>query len=95
MAFFKHYIEFTLLYNNETYRVKTYEGEYDDLRELINDHIQPPNFGRCDGMGRCATCMVTQQSRNLSNKAEVSLSCQLSINDGLANAEIQILPYIS
>jgi 2Fe-2S ferredoxin len=95
MMFFKHYIEFTLLYNNETYRVKTFEGEYDDLRELINHHIQPPNFGRCDGMGRCATCMVAQQSRNLSNKAEISLSCQLSINDRLANTEIRILPYSS
>lgn len=93
MSFFKTYIEFTLLYDGETYRVKTFEGEYDDLRELINDHVQPPNFGRCDGMGRCATCMVAQQFKDPLIKSEINLSCQLTVNDDLANKVFKILPY--
>jgi ferredoxin len=93
MSFFKTYIEFTLLYNSETHRVKTFEGEYDDLRELINDHVHPQNFGRCDGMGRCATCMIAQQFDDPLIKSEISLSCQLTINDDLANKVFNILPY--
>jgi 2Fe-2S ferredoxin len=92
---FKRYITFTLLYTDETYKIKTFAGEYDDLRELINKQIQPPNFGRCDGMGRCATCMVSTQAANLINKPELNLSCQLPINDELANKVFTILPYTS
>jgi len=90
---FKRYIVFTLLYEKETYNIKTFEGEYDDLRELINAHVQPPNFGRCNGMGRCATCMVAQQYAGPLLKSEISLSCQLTINDDLANKVFNILPY--
>ncbi|MEN0052992.1 MAG: hypothetical protein AAGC65_04950 [Mucilaginibacter sp.] len=90
---FKRYITFTLLYAGETYKIKTFSGEYDDLRELINKEIQPPNFGRCDGMGRCATCMVAIQAANPLNKPNLSLSCQLPINDELANKVFSILPY--
>ena len=90
---FKRNIVFTLLYSDETYNIKTFEGEYDDLRQLINDHVQPPNFGRCDGMGRCATCMVAQQYVDPLIKSEINLSCQLTINDDLANKVFSILPY--
>lgn len=93
MRLFKTYIEFILLYEGETHRVKTFEGEYDDLRELINAYVQPPGFGRCDGMGRCATCMVAQQYPNPANNVEINLSCQLSVNDELANKVFSIMPY--
>jgi 2Fe-2S ferredoxin len=92
--FFKRYIVFTLLYNKETYSVKTFEGEYEDLRLLIIDHVHPANFGRCDGMGRCATCMVTLSIQNQIQKPEICLSCQLTITDELANKVISILPEV-
>ena len=100
----KNFIDFVLVQGDEEIRVKTYPREYADLRLLIKDYLRRDDFGQCTGMGRCATCMVTissntnaalTQNNKLLNKESdrlVKLSCQVIINDGLANKSISILP---
>src|SRR5882757_9424019 len=104
----KNFIDFVLVQGDEEIRVKTYPREYEDLRLLIKDYLRRDDFGQCTGMGRCATCMVTissninsalTQNERLSNlhiikdtDRVVKLSCQVIINDQLANKSISILP---
>lgn len=57
-------IELSLIYCGEEHRVRTFWGEYRNLRDLINDKLFVDNFGECRGMGRCGTCTVTLQSDN-------------------------------
>jgi ferredoxin, 2Fe-2S len=52
-------IAFTVLFGNKKYIIKTYQGEYRNLMQLITDKIFIEDFGDCKGMGRCGTCMVT------------------------------------
>jgi ferredoxin, 2Fe-2S len=52
-------IEFIVLFGNKKYIIKTYQGEYRNLMQLIADKIFIEDFGECKGMGRCGTCMVT------------------------------------
>jgi ferredoxin, 2Fe-2S len=52
-------IEFIVLFGNKKYIIKTYQGEYRNLMQLITDKIFIEDFGDCKGMGRCGTCMVT------------------------------------
>ena len=104
----KNFIDFVLKQGDEEIRVKTYPREYADLRMLIKDYLKRDDFGQCTGMGRCATCMVTISSNieqaiapngrlsslRLTKDAgrAVKLSCQVIINDELANKSISILP---
>jgi 2Fe-2S ferredoxin len=104
----KNFIDFILVQGDKEIRVKTYPREYADLRMLIKDYLRRDDFGQCTGMGRCATCMVTISSNinpvltqngrlsNLHQKKDdgrvVKLSCQVIINDELANKSISILP---
>jgi len=104
----KNFIDFILVQGDDEIRVKTYPREYPDLRMLIKDYLKRDDFGQCTGMGRCATCMVTispnashvlTQNVRLSNPRltkdtgrVVKLSCQVIINDELANKSISILP---
>ena len=48
----------TVLYQEETYTLYAYEGEYRSLMELIYDHVYALAFGECRGMGRCGTCRI-------------------------------------
>jgi len=54
----KNYLTFTLVHEETEHRIKTYWGEYRNLRDLITDKLFLEGFGDCGGMGRCATCMV-------------------------------------
>jgi ferredoxin, 2Fe-2S len=51
-------IVFTVLFGNKKYIIKTYQGEYRNLMQLITDKIFIEDFGDCKGMGRCGTCLV-------------------------------------
>lgn len=77
-------IEFTVLYDDEAHRVRAHPNQYRDLRELMLDNFNLEIFGQCGGNGRCATCMVQI------NGAPEQLSCQVSVNDELANATVQV-----
>lgn len=54
----KNYITFILNESGTEHRIKTYRGEYRNLRDLITDKLFLEGFGECGGMGRGATCMV-------------------------------------
>jgi ferredoxin, 2Fe-2S len=107
MSYPKNPIVFIVFHAGEEYTLKTFWGEYRDLRALINDKLDLEDFGQCGGMGRCATCMVeiTTLSNLLPNMdrneqstlskrkragSAVRLSCQIPIDDNLANALVQI-----
>jgi len=98
----KNFIDFTLIIGKEEIRIKTYVGEYADLRLLIEDYANLDNFGECGGMGRCATCMVVDSSEVSKNEKfdkvpltrssrPIRLSCQLPVDDELANKYIIVL----
>ena len=48
----------TIADSDEERIIRTYSGEYRNLKDLISDQFYLDNFGECGGMGRCATCMV-------------------------------------
>jgi len=103
MAGIKYFIDFTLITGNNEVPVKTHTGEYADLRLLIKQYINHDDFCQCGGMGRCATCMIaissnsTRQEKPLNllskknNNRSIKLSCQLALDDELANKYIAIL----
>jgi 2Fe-2S ferredoxin len=51
-------IAFIVSFEEEEYRISTYEGEYRSLMHLIYDKIYIEDFGVCKGMGKCGTCLV-------------------------------------
>jgi len=51
-------ITITILYQGETYSIKTYPNEYRNLMMLIYDRLATEEFGECLGMGKCGTCVV-------------------------------------
>lgn len=51
-------IEFTGVYQEQEYYLRSYENEYRNLMVLLKDKICPDDFGQCGGMGRCGTCLV-------------------------------------
>jgi len=77
-------VEFTIFCEGEQHRVRANRNEYRDLRELIVDQFNLDTFGQCGGNGRCATCMVQIDG------AAGQLSCQVSVDDDLANVTVQI-----
>lgn len=77
-------IEFIISCEGNERRVRAYPNEYRDLRELIVDQFNLETFGQCGGNGRCATCMV-----QISGAAQ-QLSCQVSVDDELANAMVRV-----
>lgn len=89
------YIEFVIIHAGEEYRLKTYPDEYPDLRALIMEMLNLEWFGECQGMGRCATCLIEVKDHgnrplNCKDYPGVTMSCQTFINDDLANVVIQI-----
>jgi uncharacterized 2Fe-2S/4Fe-4S cluster protein (DUF4445 family) len=83
----KNTIVFTIIYKDIEYPVQTRRNEYYSLMTLIADHFAVPGFGLCSGMGGCGTCMVEIQQKYAANK-RFTLSCDIQINDDLANAVI-------
>lgn len=51
-------IRFTVIENNKKQPIETYVGEYPNLMFLLRDRLYLDSFGECQGMGRCATCIV-------------------------------------
>jgi 2Fe-2S ferredoxin len=51
-------IHLTVIYEEESHELVTYEGEYRNLMMLIFDRLYTEEFGDCRGMGRCGTCMI-------------------------------------
>lgn len=45
-------------YENEIHALKTFTNEYRNLMELIFDKIFTEDFGDCQGIGRCGTCLI-------------------------------------
>ena len=85
----KNNILFTLVYQEEEYPVQTSRNQYHSLMTLISDRLAIPGFGLCSGMGGCGTCMVTI-SEKYSQIKRTTLSCDVQVNDELANTIITI-----
>lgn len=85
----KHTILFTLVYTGEEYSVQTCRGQYHSLMTLISDHVGAIGFGLCSGMGSCGTCMVEIKEK-YSSARRSGLSCEMQVNDELANTFIII-----
>ncbi len=83
----KKHIQFILIYKDESILVNTFTGEFCDLRELIMAKLNLANFGECGGVGRCVTCLVLLNS----NKGSEEFACQVPVNQGLANCNIQVV----
>ncbi len=82
-------IIFTLVYLEKEYRVYTHRNKYHSLMVLIADYLSLPGFGLCSGMGSCGTCMVEIREKN-SSFVRHRLSCEVQVNDELANTTIFI-----
>lgn len=87
----QNYIEFSVLYLEEEYKLRTYWGEYSDLRTLINVKLRLDDFGQCGGLGRCATCMVNICLPGQRFSDTNQMACEVSINDDLSNAVVKII----
>ena len=79
-------IQFTGLYEGQSYELETHESEYRNLMALLKDKVCPDYFGQCGGMGRCRTCLV-----KFSADTEIQLSCQLLVNNTLQDAVIELI----
>lgn len=82
-------IIFTLVYLGEDYPVRTYKNEYYSLMVLIAVHLDLTGFGLCSGMGSCGTCMVEIKEKKASVVTH-TLSCDVPVNDELANTIITV-----
>jgi len=82
-------IIFTLMYLGKEYIVYTHRNKYHSLMVLIADHLSLPGFGLCSGMGSCGTCMVDIREKH-SSFVRYGLSCEVQVNDELANTTIFI-----
>lgn len=85
----KNTIIFTLVYKGEEYRVQTSRNQYHTLMTLISDRLALTGFGLCCGMGSCGTCMVEICENHAAMKRS-TLSCDVQVNDELANTTIFI-----
>lgn len=85
----KHTILFTLIHGREEYAVQTHRGQYYSLMTLISEHLGLAGFGLCSGMGSCGTCRVDIREQYSSVKRS-GLSCNIKVNDELANTMIVI-----
>jgi aerobic-type carbon monoxide dehydrogenase small subunit (CoxS/CutS family) len=82
-------IIFNIVYAGEIFGIQTYRNQYPSLMTLIADHLGPPGFGLCCGMGSCGTCIV-QISNSGSVIKRTVLACAIQINDELANTNVTI-----
>lgn len=80
-------IIFTLIYSGIETSVYAYRNQYYSLMTLISDYMSPNGFGRCSGMGSCGTCMIDIYTKS-GNLMKSTLSCNMQIDDHLANSKI-------
>lgn len=85
----KNTIILTLVYQDKEYMIHARRDQYHTLMTLIVDHLTIIDFGLCCGMGSCGTCMV-EIIEKYSPINQVALSCDVQINDALANTTIII-----
>ncbi|MEP6738160.1 MAG: hypothetical protein ABJA70_21725, partial [Chryseolinea sp.] len=83
-------ITFIISYQGQELPIRTYQNQYFSLMSLIVDKLQIQGFGMCSGMGSCGTCALSIY-HNKSTFERVTLSCQVSVDDELANVRI-VLP---
>jgi hypothetical protein len=88
----KSTIIFTLLYQDKEYTVHTRRDEYPGLMSVVSAHLPVIGFGLCCGMGSCGTCMVEISEKGSLVKHSV-LSCEVPINDYIANTVVSIAGY--
>jgi aerobic-type carbon monoxide dehydrogenase small subunit (CoxS/CutS family) len=82
-------ILFSLRYAGRVYPIQVMPNQYYSLMTLIADQLAIPGFGLCCGMGSCATCLV-QITDPYNKQSNIVLSCDIRVNDSLANVEIII-----
>ena len=82
-------IIFTLMHQGKEYPVDTYRNEHYSLMTLISHYIGLSDFGICCGMGSCGTCMIEIYEKG-SNRKRSALSCDIQINEDLANTIVVI-----
>ncbi len=91
----KEEICFTIIYNLDSYVVRTYHNEYRNLMVLLKDKIDPGFFGECGGMGRCGTCLINilESPVYLENKHrnEQSTLSKMGISDQATRLSCQVL----
>ena len=80
----------TLLFEGKEYQIQTNRNQYHSLMTLIVDQLSVLDFGLCSGMGSCGTCMVKISEKH-SPIEQFALSCEVQINDELANTKITIV----
>lgn len=83
----KNTILFTLIYRGKHYPVQTNRMQYHTLMTLISDYLAITGFGLCCGMGSCGTCIVDVCDKHSQIKRSI-LSCDIQLNDDLANTQI-------
>ena len=79
----KNTILFTLVYRGEEWPVQTSRNKYPSLMSLISAYLPMVGFGLCSGMGSCGTCVVEIDGMR-------SFSCDVAVNDELANTRIVV-----
>ncbi len=82
-------ITFTISYQGQEFLVRTYHNQYFSLMSLIVDKLQMQGFGICSGMGSCGTCLLSIY-HDTSPLKRTTLSCQVGINDELANVKVVV-----
>ena len=82
-------IMLTLVFDGKEYRIQTNRNQYYTLMTLIADHLSILSFGLCSGMASCGTCLA-KISEMYSPIERIALSCEVQINDELANTKITI-----
>ncbi len=80
---------FTLVHRGKEYQVQVYRGQYYSLMTLIADYLGVFGFGLCCGMGSCGTCLVSISGNNTVAKRH-GLSCEMPVNDELANVTVTV-----
>jgi succinate dehydrogenase/fumarate reductase-like Fe-S protein len=85
----KNTIMLTLVYQGKEYQVQTRRDQYYSLMTLISDHLSILEFGLCCGMGSCGTCGVEIKDKH-SSIIQFALSCDVQVNDALANSIITV-----
>lgn len=90
MCLEKNTIIFTLNYEGKPYQIQTREGKHDSLMCLLSENFNLSSFGICYGGGCCGTCGVVISEKAIGSRKFV-LSCEVQVDDGIANKEITIL----
>ncbi len=86
----KNTILLAIGYQDKVYHLQTCKDQYDSLMALISDHFPVPGFGICYGGGSCGTCGV-EIRQECSGERKFTLSCEIKIDDELANRRVNIL----